>query len=132
MTRINSARLRSVETHRARLRDPRLLNDHELNEAIAEELGISPEEVEAMSDDELEKIASREGMNGNEQKPLTPRKARSSQQGRRADHRRRQGAARRRGRRSLRAWRETGEPIIVDDKDRSALAAVAAAMRADD
>jgi len=33
---------------------------------------------------------------------------------------------------ALRAWRETGELIETADKSRSALAAVAAAMRADD
>jgi hypothetical protein len=56
MTRINSARLRKLETHRARLRDPRQLSDDELNEAIAEELGISPEEVAAWSDEELDRL----------------------------------------------------------------------------
>ncbi|BGE86174.1 MULTISPECIES: hypothetical protein [Methylosinus] len=65
MTRINSARLRKLETHRSRLRDLRQLSDAQLNEGIADELGISPEEVEAMSDDELELIA---GKRGNERK----------------------------------------------------------------
>jgi len=56
MTRINSARLRKLETHRARLRDLRQMTDAQLNEAIAEELGISPEEVEAWSDEDLERF----------------------------------------------------------------------------
>jgi uncharacterized protein YjiS (DUF1127 family) len=56
MTRINSARLRKLEQHRARLRDLRQMSDEQLNRAIADELGISPEEVEAMSDEDLDRL----------------------------------------------------------------------------
>lgn len=56
MTRINSARLKRIEQHRARLRDLRHMTDEQLNRAIADGLGISPEQVEAWSDEDLERF----------------------------------------------------------------------------
>jgi hypothetical protein len=56
MTRINSARLRRLETNRARLRDLRQMTDAQLCALIAEGLRISPEEVEAWSDEELDRF----------------------------------------------------------------------------